>query len=105
MCAQLLQIYLKLTFSFLAQVALLVSVILLLLQTSDKQCELQPVLNRFYWAILATGALEIGLKLVVFSFLYWNNREVANSFNTVVLFLVGAVHLALWIYSIGLLKN
>jgi hypothetical protein len=105
MCSKLVQIYQKRTPTFLAQVALLVAVILLLLQPSDTQCELQPVLNRFYWAILAAGALEIGLKLVVFSFLYWNNREVANSFNTVVLFLVGAVHLALWIYSIGLLKN
>jgi hypothetical protein len=29
----------------------------------------------------------------------------ANSYNTIVLFLIAGIHLALWIYSIGLLHN
>ena len=45
------------------------------------------------------------LKLVIFSYMYWSNREAANSYNTIVLFLVAGVHLALWIYSIGLYHN
>jgi len=45
------------------------------------------------------------LKLVIFSYLYWSNRELANSYNTIVLFLIAALHLTLWIYSIGLLHN
>ena len=45
------------------------------------------------------------LKLVVFTFLYWRNRELANSYNTVILFMVAAAHLALWIFSISLLSN
>jgi hypothetical protein len=37
--------------------------------------------------------------------LYWKNREIANTFNTVVLILMAVVHFALWIYSISLYGN
>ncbi len=45
------------------------------------------------------------LKLVVFAVIYCKNREIANTYNTIVLIAVAACHLAVWGYSIVLLGN
>lgn len=105
MCSKLIQIYQKRTPTFLAEVTILVTTLLLILQEPRRQCGQQPILYLFYWILLCTALLEITLKLVVFSVLYWKNREIANTFNTLVLILLAVTHLALWIYAISLYSN
>jgi hypothetical protein len=48
---------------------------------------------------------EIFLKLVVFTVIYSLNREVVNTYTTIVMLLAAVAHLALWVYSIVLLSN
>ena len=55
--------------------------------------------------VCSLGVTEILLKLVFFSYIYFRNREIADTYSTVVLFIIAAAHLALWIYSVTLYNN
>jgi hypothetical protein len=66
---------------------------------------MQTFIYYFYWGLLCLAMIEIMLKLVLFSILYWKNREMANTFNTIVLILIAIAHLGAWIYSISLYSN
>lgn len=106
MCSQLFQIYQKRTPTFLAEVVVLVAAGLLLLKPNEMDmCGLQPTLHGFYLLVFALAVSELVLKLLVFAVIYCKNREIANSYNTVVLILAAACHLCLWGYSIILLGN
>jgi hypothetical protein len=105
MCSKLFQIYQKRTPTFLAEIVILVASALLLLRPSPPQCGIEPTLHVFYLTVFGLAVGELLLKLVVFAVIYCKNREIANSYNTVVLIAAAVCHLGLWAYSIVLLGN
>ncbi len=105
MCHKLIQIYQKRTPTFLAEITILVAALLLLLRQPPPNCAIHSHLYAFYAFVLALALAEIFLKLVVFALIYSRNREIVNTYNTVVLILVALAHLALWIYAISLLSD
>jgi hypothetical protein len=100
-----MRIYQKRTPTFLAEITGLITTLLLIIQEPAKHCGMQIFIYYFYWGVLCLAIIEITLKLVIFSILYWKNREIANTFNTIVLILVAIAHLGVWIYSISLYSN
>jgi uncharacterized membrane protein YqjE len=106
MCTQLFQIYQKRTPTFLAEIVALVATALLLASPSKgKECGLEGTLKMFYLTVLIVAVGELLLKLIVFAVIYCKNREIANTYNTVVLIVAAVCHLGLWIYSVVLFSN
>ena len=106
MCTQLFQIYQKRTPTFLAEIVALVATALLLASPSKgEECGLEGTLRMFYMTVLIVAVGELLLKLIVFAVIYCKNREMANTYNTVVLIVAAVCHLGLWIYSVVLFSN
>ena len=105
MCTQLFQIYQKRTPTFLAEMVALVASGLLVASRERGECGLEGRLRGFYLTVLMVAVVELALKLIVFAVMYCRTREIANTYNTIVLIAVAVSHLVLWTYSIILLGN
>lgn len=104
-CSKLFQIYQKRTPTFLAEIVVLMASGLMLFRPASQQCGIQTTLSTFYLTVFLLAVGEMTLKLIVFAVIYCRNRELANTYNTIVLIAIALCHLGLWIYSIVLFGN